>query len=298
MKNFIACFPAIRPPFLLLAPICVLLGQSIASFQGYDFHLINFTLAIFAALFSAISVNTLNEYQDFQSGLDLITSPTAFSGGSGLLKNKPELSKYVLVMSLISSLVVVCIGIYFIIYIGIKVIPLGLLGLIIIFTYTKWLNKIPSLCLIAPGLGFGVLIVVGSYLIQAQSYSQTAWLISLIPFFMINNLLLINQFPDINADKKSGRNHLPIKYGTKIASYVFLVFTLLPINILLYLVIQNTLPFISLLCIIPIILNFIAFPKIFTFGENISQQPKVMTLNVLSSNLAPLVLAITLFIAK
>ncbi|MDG1752071.1 MAG: prenyltransferase [Thalassotalea sp.] len=165
------------------------------------------------------------------------------------------------------------------------------------FTYTKWLNKSPFLCLIAPGIGFGLLMVVGAYLTQTLSYNQDVWLISLIPFFLINNLLLLNQFPDIQADKKSGRNHLAIKYGTKFASGVYIFFASSSMMVLCFLIFNQTLPYLSLICLLPLSLSFIAFPKIFSLGENIAQNPRTMILNVVSTNLTPLLLAISLFIA-
>lgn len=297
MNNFIACIPAIRPSFLLLAPICVLLGQSIAVYHQFEFQLLNFILAILGALFSAIAVNCLNEYQDFHSGLDLITTPTPFSGGSGLLKTQPNLAANVLKIAIISATLVFIIGVYFSLLIGMKVIPLGLLGLVIIFTYTKWLNKIPSLCLVAPGVGFGVLMVTGTYVTQSFSYHPDIWLVSLIPFFLINNLLLINQFPDLKADKKSGRNHLAIKYGTRFASGIFMLFTVFSLVILSYLIFKQTLPFISLLALLPLSLSFIAFPQILLLGEKVAQNQTAMILNVISANVTPLLLAISLFIA-
>jgi 1,4-dihydroxy-2-naphthoate polyprenyltransferase len=297
MNNLISCIPAIRPPFLILAPICVLLGQSIALYHQFDFQLVNFILTMLGAIFSAIAVNCLNEYQDFNSGLDLITSPTPFSGGSGLLKSHTYLAANVLTIALFSSVMVLLIGVYFTLIIGSKIIPIGLLGLSIIFTYTKWLNKVPSLCLIAPGVGFGVLFVVGTYLVQTLTYSLNVWLISLIPFFLINNLLLINQFPDIQADKKSGRNHLAIKYGTKIASSVFLLFALFSVALICYLIFLHILPNISFITLLPLSLSFLAFPKIMSLGEDIAHSPISMILNVASANLTPLLLALSLLLA-
>lgn len=297
MKNLIACLPAIRAPFLLLAPICVFLGLSISHYHHVEFQLVSFILTLIAALFSAIAVNCLNEYQDFHSGLDLITTPTPFSGGSGLLKTSPHLASNVLKIANFAATIVLLVGLYFTLVIGSKVIPLGMLGAVIIFTYTKWLNKTPFLCLIAPGLGFGLLIVNGSYLTQTLSYSNDVWLISLIPFFLINNLLLINQFPDIQADKKSGRNHLPIKYGTKIASVVYLLFAIFSAILLGVLIMKKVLPFISAVCFLPLLLNFIAFPHYYLFGEKIAEHPNAMILNVLSANITPLLLAISLLIA-
>jgi len=42
-------------------------------------------LALLGAFLAHVSVNTLNEYYDFKSGLDLETIRTPFSGGSGAL---------------------------------------------------------------------------------------------------------------------------------------------------------------------------------------------------------------------
>src|SRR5690606_28083014 len=79
----------------------------------------------------------------------------------------------------------------------------------------------PLLCLIAPGLGFGVLMVAGSHLLLAGSVDSRAWLASLLPFFLVNNLLLLNQFPDIDADRQAGRYHALIPWGVKRSAQIF-----------------------------------------------------------------------------
>ena len=81
--NFIAIIPSFRVPFLILAPICVLLGASISYTEhGFiDYSLLS--IAVLGAIFSHIAVNTLNEYQDYTSGLDLKTIRTPFPVLSG-----------------------------------------------------------------------------------------------------------------------------------------------------------------------------------------------------------------------
>ena len=162
---------------------------------------------------SHISVNTFNEYFDFQSGLDLKTEKTPFSGGSGALPDNPEMANVVLTVSLVSLLLTIFIGIYLIMQRGTLILPIGFVGVVLIMTYTQWLNRFPFLCLIAPGLGFGVLMVVGTHVILTGEHSPLSWLVSLIPFFLINNLLLLNQYPDIKADASVGRNTFPIEIG-------------------------------------------------------------------------------------
>ncbi len=44
---------------------------------------------------------------------------------------------------------------------------------------------------------------------------------TLVPFFLVSNLLLLNQFPDLEADRSAGRRHLPIVLGRPSSSQVF-----------------------------------------------------------------------------
>jgi len=63
--------------------------------------------------------------------------------------------------------------------------------------------------LIAPGAGFGIVMVAGNFSVIA-AYDQLAYLTLLLPFCLSNNLLLLNQYPDIHADKNVGRRTFPI----------------------------------------------------------------------------------------
>jgi 1,4-dihydroxy-2-naphthoate octaprenyltransferase len=85
-----------RPAFLLLTPICIFLGLSIFLGLPADANLTIALLIIIGAVCAHISVNMLNEYYDFKSGLDLETDKTAFSDGSGAFPNHPEAANVVL----------------------------------------------------------------------------------------------------------------------------------------------------------------------------------------------------------
>ncbi|MFT6625209.1 MAG: 1,4-dihydroxy-2-naphthoate octaprenyltransferase, partial [Cycloclasticus sp.] len=118
----------IRPPFLVLTPVCVFLGLSTAiSIQAQVDYLL-FFIVMLGAISAHISVNTLNEYYDFKSGLDLKTLKTPFSGGSGALPNKPEMATAVLIIGLTTLLLTIAIGIYLALLQGLQILPIGLLG--------------------------------------------------------------------------------------------------------------------------------------------------------------------------
>ena len=176
-------FGPMRLPFLILTPACVLLGAATASWSGAEIDLYYLTLAFVGAVASHISVNALNEYHDFKSGLDFNTQPTPFSGGSGTLPKHPDKAHVALITGLISLVVIAVVGIYFLYVRGLWLLPVGLLGVVTIVAYTKWITRNPFLCLVAPGLGFGPLMVMGTDFVLSGSYSWTSFVASLVPFF-------------------------------------------------------------------------------------------------------------------
>jgi 1,4-dihydroxy-2-naphthoate octaprenyltransferase len=236
----------IRLPFLLLAPVCVFLAAGLAfSMTGeIDWGLL--PLILFGAISAHIGVNALNEYQDFISGLDLQTERTPFSGGSGTLPENPHLAPLALRISIVAIMLTAISGLVLIYLQGSELLLPGLSGLALIVLYTKVINRYPLLCLLSPGLGFGILMVGGSYFALTGSYNKEVFLVSLIPFFLVNNLLLLNQFPDVTADREAGRRHILIQHGFKAGSLVYLLFLLLAALVLIASVYLGILPLYSL----------------------------------------------------
>ncbi len=220
-------FGSMRIPFLVLPPTCVLLGVASALYTGSTISYFHLLLIAVGAVLSHISVNALNEYDDFKTGLDFKTIQTPFSGGSKTLTENPEKAHHALIIGVVSLIITIIIGFYFVYITGWILLPLGLTGLLIIVTYTKWINKSPLLCLIAPGIGFGHLMVMGTCFVLTGEYSWTSFIISMVPFSLVCNLLLLNQFPDIDADREFGRKHLPIAVGKNTSVIIYGAFLLL-----------------------------------------------------------------------
>ena len=283
-----------RPSFLILSPVCVLLGLSTALATGSAINLNLFYLIVAAAILAHVSVNILNEYYDFKSGLDLKTSKTAFSGGSGALPENPGMAKTVLISGLVSLLLTIMTGLYLAIERGPQVLPVGIAGVVIIITYTQWLNRFPLLCLVAPGLGFGILMVVGTHVILTGEYSLLAWLVSLIPFFLANNLLLLNQYPDIEADASIGRNTFPIAFGLTKSNALYAIFSLATYSLILFLIINAYLPRLSFIALVPMIFSLTAFLGANKHKSEIGRFPRYMGANVMATILTPLLLSISI----
>jgi len=246
------------------------------------------------AISAHIGVNTLNEYYDFKSGLDLKTAKTPFSGGSGALPGNPGVAGLTLIVGLASLLLTVAIGIYFVLERGIHVLPIGIVGVGLIITYTQWINRLPLLCLIAPGLGFGVLMVVGTHVVLGGEHSQLSWLVSLIPFFLVNNLLLLNQYPDIKADASVGRKTFPIAFGIERSNFVYASFMVAAYSLILFLIIKGYVPALGVIALIPMGLSLFALVGAVKHTLEIGGYPRYMGANVAAAVLTPLLLGISM----
>ena len=287
-----------RLPFLILTPACVMLGAATAAWSGAKINLYYLALAFVGAVASHISVNALNEYHDFTSGLDFNTQPTPFSGGSGTLPKNPDKAHVALITGLVSLFVIVIVGIYFLSVRGLWLLPVGLLGIVTIVAYTKWITRNPFLCLIAPGLGFGPLMVMGTDFALSGSYSWTSFVASLVPFFLVSNLLLLNQFPDVEADRGVGRHHFPITIGRESSVKLYVLFLGGAYLAIIFGYITGSLPLTGFLALGSIAIAVPTVKGVARFANDVDRLIPYMGRNVVIIILTPVLLAIGLFISS
>lgn len=281
-----------RPAFLILTPICIFLGLALAVRTEVELNILSLILILIGGLSAHISVNMLNEYFDLKSGLDLQTNKTPFSGGSGALPEQPDAAPSVLIIGLLALFVTMLTGVYFIFTVGKDILPIGLIGVLLVVTYTQYINRSAIICLLAPGLGFGLLMVLGTELLLTGQISEKGILVALIPFFLINNLLLLNQYPDIDADKTIGRKTFPIVYGINRSNFVYGLFSLFAYGIIIVLVVNHRLPSLCLLAVFPFLLSMFSLYGAHKVGAVIGQTPQFLAMNVLTALSTPLLLGI------
>jgi len=226
MSEAAAVVRAFRPNFLVLAPLCAGLGVAVAWQQGGSPALVDTLLVFIGALLAHAAVNLFNEYEDFVSGLDMITRRTPFSGGSGALPEMPSAAKGVLAAAIGTLGLVTAIGLYFLWQRGLPMLVLGVAGIVLVLTYTRWITRRPILCLLAPGLGFGPVMVLGALVALGGRIDTSALLVTLVAQCLVSELLLINQIPDADADQKVGRRHLVITLGRTAAARLVAVLLL------------------------------------------------------------------------
>jgi 1,4-dihydroxy-2-naphthoate octaprenyltransferase len=269
-----------------------MVGVGTSVWSSANFPWFEIVLVLIGAIAAHISVNAFNEYFDFKSGLDMRTRRTPFSGGSGTLPERPEAERSALTTAWISFLVTALIGVYFLFERGPLLLPLGMIGLFLLIAYTEWLTKNPLLCLIAPGLGFGVLMVMGTHFALTGEYSWTVFLASLVPTFLVSNLLLINQFPDVEADKSVGRRHFPIVLGRSKSAWIYVSFLVSTFLVILLGVIFAIFPPLTLLGLLGLVLAVPNMRGAVRFAEDVEKLIPVLSQNVLLTLLIPTLFAI------
>ena len=214
-----------RPQFLILSVVLAFLGTSLAWYSG-AFHLGHAILAFIGLLLCHISVNVLNDYYDYISGIDLKTRRTPFSGGSGFLPAASLNPRHVLWFGLTCFLLAVPIGIYFVLVSGWQLLPLLVIAAICILLYTPMLTKLgwPEW---SPGIGLGALPILGAFFVQTCEYTLPAIVAAIPSGILVHNLLLLNEFPDAEADKTAGRKTLPITMGGRGSGIVYTTLTII-----------------------------------------------------------------------
>jgi len=287
-----------RPNFLILTPACVLLGIATAFWSGASLNPVYIILILAGALMAHTSVNALNEYFDFKSGLDLITVKTPFSGGTKSLPENPEKAHLALITGLVSLALVAFIGIYFLMERGLWLLPIGIIGIILVYAYTPFITRHPFLCLISPGLGFGPLMVMGTDFMLTGHYSWTAAWASLVPFFLVNDLLLLNQFPDVEADRQFNRDHYPIRLGRRKSAAIYNAFLVLTYVSIIVGCLLKLLPVGALLGLITLILAVPVMRGVVRHADDIPGLIPFMVKNVIINISTPVFVALGLFFSR
>ncbi len=285
----------IRAPFLPLSVVLAFLGTCIAWYDG-SLHFGYALLAFFGLLLAHISVDVFNEYFDYKSGVDFKTQRTPFSGGSGALPSGLVSPKQALWLGIGSLLAIIPIGIYFTIVQGWQLLPLLLVAAICIVIYTPFILKM-GWTEWAPGLGMGALPILGAYFIQTGEYTLPIVIASVPSGILVHNLLLLNEFPDVDADVTVNRRTMPITIGKGKASIIYSVLTGIVYLWIIGGVIAGQMPVFSLLGLLTIPFAIKAIRGALKYQDMIKLGP-AMANNVMVVLLTQLLMGIGYILAR
>jgi 1,4-dihydroxy-2-naphthoate octaprenyltransferase len=283
-----------RPQFLILSIVLAILGTAIAFYDGF-FNLGFAVIAFVGLLLTHISVNTLNDYFDYKSGIDLNAQRTPFSGGSGILPASRMRPKQVLWLGIISFILAIPVGIYFCIVSGWLLLPLLVVAAICLLLYTSIILKTPYPEW-AAGLGLGFLPVVGMYFVQSGIYNWHIIVAAIPSGILVYNLLFLNEFPDVEADRHGGRKTFPVLLGLKAASIQYTVMTIIMYLWIIAWSIVGVMPILSLISVLSIPFAIKAIKGALNYSD-MNQLIPGMANNVLAIMVTQLLLAIAYIVS-
>lgn len=209
-----------RPQFLLLSVVLIAHGAALALWQGSSDWLLT-ALAAIALILMHASVNVLNDWHDYaKSGIDKQTQRTPFSGGSGLLPAGVMTSGGTFLLGAGTLIVACAIGLYLAWISGWPLLVIGIVGAFSVVAYTPLLTRI-GVGELAAGFALGTLPVVGVYYLLTGRLDTVAWVSGIPAGLLTYNLLLLNEFPDTEADTAGGRRHMIVLLGKQAASWLY-----------------------------------------------------------------------------
>lgn len=257
----------IRAPFLLLPLVLSLVGASLAYQEG-RFDLLVFLIFTAVLVLLHITVNTLNEYYDDRSGIDRNQKRrTAFNGGTGMLQSGNVRPEQVLGVAIGAAVLGFLLGLYLVLTVSSALLPLLLLGMLFALFYTQ-IFACHMLGEVSAGLGLGVLPVLGAYMVQTGTISSGAIVLSCTAGLLTFNLLLLNEFPDVEADRIGKRRNFILALGAGKAACLYTMLNMAVYAMLLIFAINGSIPPLSVLGLLTVPLAYQAASAAFNGVES------------------------------
>lgn len=226
---------ASRPKTLPAAVVPIIVGSSLA-YSEDKFILLNSLIALFCSLLIQIGTNFVNDLYDFLKGSDKKDR----KGPQRVLANGFISVKEMKIGSVLIFLLAFVAGLYLVYVGGIVVLLIGVASILAGIAYTA--GPFP---LAYNGLGdlfvfifFGIVATAGTYYVNAFEFSLLSLLASIPVGALITNILLVNNYRDINEDKAANKKTTAVIFGRNFArrQYIFLIILsyLIPITFFVF----------------------------------------------------------------
>ena len=219
-----------RLPFLTATFIPIFVGAAVANLSGFSVDWGWLGLTLLGGSLLHIGTNTANDYFDHTSGTDEANYNymVPFSGGSRSIQMGLISAKGMLTVAIVSFALSAVVGIPLIQKAGMPVLWLGLIGFFSGLFYTAPPFRFASrkgLGELIIGLNFGPLMVAGSTLVQTGKLLPEAFLAGIPIGLLVAAIVYVNEFPDHDGDKATGKDTLIVVFGPEKAriGYVLLV---------------------------------------------------------------------------
>ncbi|QYK50142.1 MAG: UbiA family prenyltransferase [Anaerolineales bacterium] len=230
-----------RAPFLTAVIVPILIGGAWVAANNIvsPFPTGKFLLALFAGILLHVSANTFNDYFDWTSGTDPANNDyfLPYSGGSRSIELGLVNEKTLLAVASIALLLSGGMGLVLALQSGWGLLAFGLLGAFFAYFYTAPPLRLAArkgLGELAVGLSFGPLAVAGTVYALTGRATLADFLAGVPIGLLTIAILWINQFPDEEADKATGKENLVVVLGKERARYGYVLLMLAAFGLALY----------------------------------------------------------------
>jgi 1,4-dihydroxy-2-naphthoate octaprenyltransferase len=268
----------VRVSFLLLSVLLVLVGGA-AAHQDGSLDVLRLFLTMAGVILAHVAVNLYNELSDHQTGIDLQTRRTPFSGGTGNLQRGRTTPRGVHAVAIATLWIAFALGIYLSWTSGWFLMVFVVLGGLAARFYTTHLARW-MMGELAAGVCLGTFVVLGTYYAQTGGLTPAVVWLSIPPGILTSLLLLLNEFPDVEADMEGGRRHLVIVLGRRRAALVYTAALALNYLILLWGVSSGFLPVTVLMTLLTLPLALRAANGAFRSGGSVEKIVPALGANV------------------
>jgi len=216
---------AARPQYLGASVAPVLVGSALGFTVSGSFSVGLFVLALLAIMALHAGANVTNDYFDHVSQNDWVNqNPTPFSGGSRFIQNGLLSPKATLLAGLAYLAIGAGIGLIIVFLTrSTFVLGIGLAGVLGAYFYTAGPVQLGyrGIGEIVIGFLFGVLPVYASYYLQAQSVDLLPLFPGIIVAILIFLVILINEFPDLAADRQVHKKTMIVLLGVPPCVWIY-----------------------------------------------------------------------------
>ena len=268
-----------RLPFLSATFVPIFAGAAITSMLGEPVSWSWLGLTLLAGAFLHIGTNTSNDYFDHRSGTDALNynySNEGLNGGSRSIQMGLITPKGMLTLAIVTFALSAAVGIPLILRSGMPILWLGLIGFFSGLFYTAPPFKFSSrkgMGEFLIGLNFGPLMVAGSTLVQTGKLIPESFLAGIPIGLLIAAVVYMNEFPDHESDKATGKNTLIVVFGPERARAGYVALVASAFISIIIMAINGTLPMLSLIALLAVYFGYTATKTLYKYYNNRLLQP-------------------------
>ena len=268
-----------RLPFLSATFVPIFAGAAVASMLGETVSWGWLGLTLLGGALLHIGTNTSNDYFDHRSGTDALNynySNEGLNGGSRSIQMGLITPNGMLAVAITTFALSAVVGVPLIVKAGLPILWLGLIGFFSGLFYTAPPFKFSSrrgLGELLIGLNFGPLMVAGSSLVQTGRLLPEAFLAGIPIGLLIAAVVYMNEFPDHESDKATGKNTLIVVFGPERARAGYVALIASAFASIIIMALNGTLPMLSLIALLAVYFGYTATKTLYKHYNNRLLQP-------------------------